>query len=489
MLLTWTPLILLVSRTLAGSLKVSQPMVVKTQSGDKYLYNPSIGMESQSASLSESNLDRDKKGAEFRAAGFWPSPAVPHCDEGFGEWGEWTACERIGRDQCKSVRTREHQEDGSERYQLDVNPCNCQDAGGSEEELDEFPDDVIRAEWKEHTDSNEAESEEDSVEYKAESESQEEDSASVEYNEGKESEEDTDTTTFQEEDVSDIFENDENEDRRVTREKYQESSDEFYESNDDLSGAEQSDEEGFDNENEEISYSRKSRNRRKKHSRISRTQTINGIEIRQETSHEESSDGGKESQEDESKSLEEETKDVINEESNESFESSEEKSTSKFEEDVTGKTDEDEPVLPTTEAEGDGEQTTGPSLSNGNEEDTTKIKSSEEEEETTEHVERVTEMAVMPSEEVDDLFNDPSRESQSSEDTPSSSVQQSAPNSKDGTNIGSFEDPITFDRKRQRQGGIPVAHDRKFDREWKGQGQGLGNNLIAPIGRRGNSLS
>ena len=406
------------------------------------------------------------------------------------------------------MRTREHQEDGSERYQLDVNPCDCQDAGEWEEDLDEFPDDVIRAEWKEHTDSNEAESEEDSVEYEAKSESQEEVSVeydefqqqgkdseeeSVEYNEfeqGKESEEDTDTTTFQEEDVSDIFEDDENEDGVVTREKYHDSSDEFYESNDDLSGAEQSDEDEFADESEEISFS-KSRNRRKKHSRIRRIQTRHGIETSQETAHEESSDSGKVSQEDESfKSLEEESKEseyVVNEESNESFESGEEKLTSIFEDDDTGK--KDEPVLSTTLADGDGEQTTGPSLSNGDEEDTTKFKSSEEKEETTEQVETVTEIAEMPSDEVDDLFNDPSRESQSSEETSSSSVQQSAPNSKDGTNIGSFEDPFTFDRKRKRQGGLPVTRERKFDREWTGQGQGLGNNFIAPIGRGGNLLS
>jgi len=471
---------------------------VKTQSGDKYLYNPSKGMESHSASLSESNTAIDKKEAEFRSSlqsnreSDLEVDYKSHCDEGFGEWGEWSVCERIGRDKCKSVRTREYQEDGSERYQLDVNPCDCQDAGELEEDLDEFPDDVIRAEWKEHTDSNEAQSEEDSVEYEAKSGSQEEDSVQYdEFKQEKESEEDTDTTTFQEEDVSNIFEDDEN-DGTVTRERYHESSDEFYESNDDLSGAEQSDEDEFADESEEISFS-KSRNRRKKHSRIRKIQTRNGIKISQETSHEESSDSGKVSQEDESfKSLEDEeefkeSKDVTKDESNESFESSEEKSTLKFEDDVTRMTD--EPVFSTTLAEGDEEQTTGPSFSNEDEEDTTKIKSSEEEEETTDHVKTVTEIAEMPSDEVDDLFKDRSRESQSSEDTPSSSVQQSAPDSKDSTNIGSFEDPFTFDRKRQRQGGLPVALDRKFDREWKPQGQGLGNNLPYEARGRVNSLS
>lgn len=381
------------------------------------------------------------------------------------------------------MRSREYQEDGSERYQLDVNPCDCQDAGELEEQLDEFPDDVIRAEWKESTDSNEAESEEDSEEY-------------GEFQQGNESEEETDTTTFQEEDPSSMLhmlDDIESEDERVTnrekideslsyesyesngesREKKDESSSyESFESNDqsrekkddsssyesfetnELSGAERSGEDEFADERKETSFS-KSRNRRRKHSRISRTQTRNGIKIKQEETNYDSDD-------------------VTKKESNESFESgSEEKSTSNLENNVTGKTD--EPVIFTTLAEDDKE------------EETTKNESSDEEEKTTEHeeVEPEIEMTEMPSNEVNDLFNAPSSESESSEDKPPSSVQTSTTISKDDNFLDQPFMGVGFT--------TPKTGGNTFEKRWKRPGLGNNRPVVLDLkqrnGRRGNSLS
>ena len=70
-----------------------------SQSGDKYLYNPSNGMETHSASLSESNkakLEAVTSSQSSRRGSDLEVDYKSHCDEGFGEWGEWSACERIG---------------------------------------------------------------------------------------------------------------------------------------------------------------------------------------------------------------------------------------------------------------------------------------------------------------------------------------------------------------------------------------------------------
>ena len=56
-------------------------------------------MERHSASLSESNTAIDKKEASLQSNRESDNLEVDyksHCDEGFGEWGEWSACERIG---------------------------------------------------------------------------------------------------------------------------------------------------------------------------------------------------------------------------------------------------------------------------------------------------------------------------------------------------------------------------------------------------------
>ena len=237
-------------------------------------------MESHSASLSESHQEKTlaelESGLSLQTSrgqqeesDLEIAAAKSHCDEGFGQWGEWSACERIGemhvkdfigldhnlqgRDKCKTVRNREME--GGERYQLDVMPCDCKDAGDLEEDLTEFPDDVISAKWNEHTDSNEAEIE-----------SREESDEENEFQQGNESEEDTDTTTFQDEDVSQLFETEENEDSSETEEWIRDES--FETETNDNSGTMTSEEGGY--ESEEV-Y----RNRRKRHRR---TKTIEIIE-------------------------------------------------------------------------------------------------------------------------------------------------------------------------------------------------------------------
>ena len=290
-----------------------------------------------------------------------------------------------GRNKCKQVRHR----DKEERYQLDVMPCDCQEAGDLEEELDEFPDDVISAKWTEHTDSNEADVDSSEV-------MDEESSEEYEFQNGNESEEGTDTTSEDEDDVSQIFEDNEesSESGDLQREGREVSyeTEKSFETNDN-SGAETSHEnEGY--ESDEFYFTR---NRRKRHRR---RKTIVTSVAREEKASEKSEEEDNPSSRDVShKESNEsfETVEVTNEESNGSFETNSGESNSESVEYVTKRSEDSDEVM---------EQTSGPSMSN--EDDITKMESSEEEDKTTEHVETVTTETEMGSDELDDMFDDTS---------------------------------------------------------------------------------
>ena len=51
----------------------------------------SLSESNQEQSLSEFEVSKSQQESDLQIAG-----DKSHCDEGFGEWSEWSACERIG---------------------------------------------------------------------------------------------------------------------------------------------------------------------------------------------------------------------------------------------------------------------------------------------------------------------------------------------------------------------------------------------------------
>jgi len=125
-------LTLLVSQSFSSSIRLSEPLVVKTQDGQKYLYHPKMkaapGKNEQIGSTEEKFNSRS-------------------CS--WSQWGDFSACKRIGknyREECKQVRRRTSR--GCEgRYHLDVQTCTCPLQNEVENEFEDnpgnFPTDVI----------------------------------------------------------------------------------------------------------------------------------------------------------------------------------------------------------------------------------------------------------------------------------------------------------------------------------------------------------
>jgi len=126
-------LTIFVSKSFSSSIRLSEPLVVKTQDGQKYLYHPKLKPAyEKTEQFGNTDYEESKHGCSW------------------SKWGDFSACKPFGRkDGCSQVRERTSK-DCKGRYHLDVKLCSCPVKIEEENELednpDNFPTDVIPAE-------------------------------------------------------------------------------------------------------------------------------------------------------------------------------------------------------------------------------------------------------------------------------------------------------------------------------------------------------